>query len=137
MYGMKKTAKYNTKQEKRHAYYLANKEQVIKKTREWATNNPGKVKEYKKKGNQRLRKIIFEYYGMKCVCCGETEYKFLSIDHIEGGGNKHRKSLGFGASTMYSWLKKNNFPKGFQVLCHNCNQAKGFYGKCPHVDKQG
>lgn len=30
------------------------------------------------------------------------------------------------------WQRKNNYPKGFQVLCHNCNLAKGFYGKCPH-----
>lgn len=30
------------------------------------------------------------------------------------------------------WLRRNNYPNGFQVLCHNCNMAKGFYGKCPH-----
>ena len=34
------------------------------------------------------------------------------------------------------WKKiKNNFPKGFQILCHNCNIAKGHYGKCPHEKK--
>jgi hypothetical protein len=26
----------------------------------------------------------------------------------------------------------NEFPDGFQVLCHNCNLAKGYYGECPH-----
>jgi hypothetical protein len=26
-------------------------------------------------------------YGGKCVCCGESEYKFLAIDHINGGGS--------------------------------------------------
>lgn len=31
------------------------------------------------------------------------------------------------------WLKKNDYPKGFQILCHNCNMSKGFYGYCPHV----
>jgi len=24
------------------------------------------------------------------------------------------------------------YPTGFRVLCHNCNQAIGLYGYCPH-----
>lgn len=76
---------------------------------------------------------------MKCMCpgCDIKEYKFLSIDHIDGGGNKHRKggNIGKGFVNVYSWLKRNNYPPGFQVLCHNCNLAKGFYGQCPHLEK--
>jgi len=32
------------------------------------------------------------------------------------------------------WIRKNNFPKGFQVLCMNCNWGKGHSkdNKCPH-----
>ncbi len=37
-----------------------------------------------------------------------------------------------GGSVLYSWLKKQGYPPGFQVLCHNCNLAKGYYGACPH-----
>jgi len=37
---------------------------------------------------------------------------------------------------MYVWLKRNYFPTGFQLLCHNCNLAKGFYGKCPHDERR-
>ena len=29
--------------------------------------------------------------------------------------------------------RKNNYPEGFQVLCSNCNFAKGKYGSCPHT----
>ena len=36
------------------------------------------------------------------------------------------------AYQVVRWITKNNSPKGFQILCHNCNMAKGFYGKCPH-----
>ena len=32
------------------------------------------------------------------------------------------------------WLKNNNYPKGFQILCWNCNFAKGVLGQCPHQD---
>lgn len=65
-----------------------------------------------------------------CRCCGESTYAFLSLDHINGGGTQHRKNL--GSKYILSDLIGRGFPSGYQVLCHNCNQAKGFYGKCPH-----
>ena len=86
-----------------------------------------RVKRYQRK----LREQVLAHYGHKCVCCGEDTYEFLAIDHIDGGGNKHRKEVGYGA-TFYLWVIKNNFPKGLQVLCHNCNLAKGYYKICPH-----
>ena len=46
----------------------------------------------------------------------------LTIDHIKGGGTKHRKKIKGEKITV--WLKKNNFPKGFQTLCFNCNWKK-------------
>jgi hypothetical protein len=33
-------------------------------------------------------------------------------------------------------LKRRGFPPGHQVLCHNCNMAKQFYGQCPHKKLQ-
>lgn len=76
------------------------------------------------------REHILQHYGGQCCCCGEARYEFLAIDHLEGGGNQHRKQIG---NKIYRWLRRNNLPEGFQVLCHNCNMAKGFYGQCPHV----
>jgi hypothetical protein len=70
----------------------------------------------------------------KCACCGERHYEFLAIDHIYGGGCRHKKEI---KCCLPLWLIKNNFPKGFQILCHNCNMAKGFYGKCPHNTDSG
>jgi hypothetical protein len=80
-----------------------------------------------------LRAEVLAHYGNKCACCGETHPEFLGIDHINGGGNKHRREPGVGSGAgFYLWLKKHHYPEGFQVLCHNCNLAKGFYGYCPH-----
>lgn len=81
----------------------------------------------------RLRSEALKHYGgdnPSCKCCGESFYELLSIDHINGGGAAHRKEIGQGS--IYSWLKRNNYPEGFRVLCHNCNQAIGHYGYCPH-----
>lgn len=81
--------------------------------------------------HKRQKMEVLTHYGLRCACCGDTTIEFLSLDHIEGGGNKHRKSIGGGAN-LYRWIVKNNFPEGFQVLCFNCNLSKGFYGRCPH-----
>src|SRR5579859_3625029 len=82
--------------------------------------------------NRKKRDKVFDYYGRKCVCCGETIDTFLCIDHINGGGNQHRKQLNLGSGgSFYDWLIKEGFPGGFQTLCYNCNNGKKLLGHCP------
>lgn len=78
---------------------------------------------------QRFRHAALEHYGGRCACCGETNPSFLAIDHINNDGAAHRRIVG---SEVARWLRKAGYPAGFQVLCHNCNMAKQFYGSCPH-----
>jgi Zn finger protein HypA/HybF involved in hydrogenase expression len=85
-----------------------------------------------------LKKQVFAAYGgYRCACCGETEPLFLCIDHINNDGAEHRRQLGVGrrgGNDTYHWLKKQGFPPGFQVLCHNCNIGKHLNkGVCPHA----
>lgn len=77
------------------------------------------------------RKKAIEHYGGKCVCCGEDTYEFLCIDHINNDGHLERKA-GKSTRNLYNIFRQGIFPKHYQLLCHNCNMAKGFYGKCPH-----
>lgn len=99
--------------------------------------SPDKEYEYKKARHKLyyrgLREKIFNAYGGKCECCGENKYEFLSIDHKHGGGVKERKA-DKGYTTYYVMRRviKNNFPNTYRILCHNCNQAVGRYGYCPH-----
>ena len=81
----------------------------------------------------RLR-VLAHYSGgsMCCACCGENEVEFLGIDHMHRDGAQHRREV--RPSAIYRWLIKHKFPPGIQVLCHNCNLAKGYYGLCPHQD---
>ena|ERR1039458_3671392 len=84
--------------------------------------------------SRKRRQRVLDEYGGACACCGETTPEFLGIDHVFNDGHSHRKELkGYGRS-MYQWLARQGFPKDgrFQLLCHNCNLAKGFYGACPH-----
>lgn len=95
--------------------------------------NPGRHNELQSESLDRLRVETFAAYGGACQCCGEPERKFLSIDHINGGGNAERRRIGRpGGVVFYRWLRKNGYPPGYQTLCHNCNLAKGFFGTCPH-----
>ena len=79
----------------------------------------------------RTKDEVFAYYGgYRCVCCGETMQEFLTIDHIDGNGAKHRKLI--NQRGFYRWLKHNGFPTGYRVLCWNCNVSRGIHGYCPH-----
>lgn len=86
-----------------------------------------------------LKREVFEAYGgFSCSCCGEKERKFLCLDHVKNDGAKHRKKIGEGGDRILRWLKKNGFPKGFQVICANCNQGKHLNGGvCPHREGRG
>lgn len=139
--------------EKRRENYNKNKDEINRKRRErnklpevnkkikqlsknWRNKNKEKrnkiIREYHKIRRNNDRKLVFKHYGEKCECCGESNIKFLTIDHINGGGRKHRKEI---KGHLYSWLVKNNFPNGFQVLCYNCNCGKRINnGICPHKD---
>jgi hypothetical protein len=129
-------------------YYETHKEEAKKRQREWFAAHPEKVKEYSAKWRathpeenrarilnykNRLRDQVFDHYGRHCQCCGEDQPEFLGMDHVFGGGNKHRREANLTNSTdLFLWIIRHDFPPDFQTLCHNCNLAKGFYGECPH-----
>lgn len=92
----------------------------------------------------RIRLRVLGHYSnftYACACCGEKELDFLAVDHVNGGGGKHRRAL-FGehrtaeAGSFYHWLINNGFPSGYQILCHNCNWSKGRYDECVHVRRR-
>lgn len=140
--------------EARREHYNKNKDEINRKRRKyskrpevkrrkniswskWRKNNLDRAKEItnksKKKYEERMKKLVFAHYGKKCACCGESQIDFLTIDHINGNGRKHRKKI---KEKICVWLVKNKFPKGFQVLCFNCNWGRyKNKGICPHKKK--
>lgn len=96
--------------------------------------HPEKTRSYARTYHQKLRhEAIMAYGGYRCACpgCDVTTPEFLGLDHIHGGGNAERRRVNHN---LFSWLKKQGWPAGYQVLCHNCNLSKGFYGECPHAN---
>lgn len=76
---------------------------------------------------------LTHYGNGKCACvqCGEARLDCLSLDHIAGNGSEHRKELGsraFGYK-FYRYLRKRNYPPGYQTLCMNCQFIKMKYDR--------
>jgi|SRR6267142_6461843 len=83
----------------------------------------------------RVRDAVIDMLGAKCACCGEKTREFLSVDHIHGGGAKHRKASISGGSYYQSILKEGCPANKYRVLCYNCNCSLGHRGYCPHQTK--
>ena len=131
----------------RHKKYLENHLENLRRARnnrmtkeekrEYYRKNRVRCSKYHKKYYLKTKMMVFTHYGdnpPKCACCGETIIQFLTVDHIHGDGNKHRRRTGMKNSlAIYLWLIKNNFPEGFQILCYNCNCGRAHNnGICPH-----
>lgn len=125
---VKKSKEYYIKNKERvKQYYLDNKEKITKQVKLYGTNR-----------NLKLKLQVFEHYSngtMQCNCCKENHIEFLQIDHINCGHKYHNKKKRDNKITgrgLYRYLINNNFPDGYQVLCANCNFAKGIFSECPH-----
>jgi hypothetical protein len=71
----------------------------------------------------QIRARILAHYGETCAYDNADCSGGLEIDHMNGGGNEHRKEVGRGTG-FYRWLVKNSFPEGLQTLCRYHNHAK-------------
>jgi hypothetical protein len=151
--------------ERNRKYYAERAEAMRDKTRNWRQANPDKVKAQKqrhtkkylerevgrivawknadpdrnrKSGRDYIRRLKLEIiagYGGKCECCGDTNWQFLTVDHINGDGARHRKTE--RQRNFYIRLRSEGFPRGeYRLLCMNCNFSYGMYGSCPHSSEQ-
>ncbi len=80
----------------------------------------------------RTKLAAFDAYGgRRCACCGESNLGFLTIDHVHNDGAKHRVAGKY--RSIYPLLKKLGFPRGYRVMCYNCNCGRARNGGvCPH-----
>jgi hypothetical protein len=132
--------------ERKKAENLSPKEKEAKRERwrTWYYQNQERLQQTinvrTKKAHAKLRYETLQAYSEgepECSCCGETILEFLGLDHVNNDGAAHRKEIGYHALAMYRWARDNGYPPTLQVLCHNCNLAKGFYGRCPHQGYTG
>lgn len=109
----------------------ANPEMTRERQKRYRQADPEKIRKQDRERRLRLKLLVISAYGGRCACCGETEPEFLSIDHVNGGGTKHRKKVGF-SGTVYRLCRDLGFPAEYQILCFNCNFSKSRGGVCVH-----
>lgn len=100
----------------------------------WRKNNPDKVRQQWIRQRKKLKLLVLSQYSggsPTCVRCGITDIDVLCIDHINNNGNVQRAKDNTGlGQNFYKWLKRNNYPEGYQVLCWNCNIKKRITEGC-------
>jgi hypothetical protein len=95
------------------------------------------ARERTRRGRERvLRERVLAKYGGKCQCpgCGISQYEWLAIDHVNGGGCKELREKKFvNSQTFYNYLDKHRKLAKYQILCHNCNSADATGGSVSNL----
>lgn len=92
-----------------------------------------KISYYQRK-SRFMRKIeAFKHYSngeIKCIKCGFTDIRALALDHINNDAMVQKTRINsknprhVTGYLIYRDLKKMGYPKGYQILCYNCNWIK-------------
>ena len=131
-------------------YKSSGKNSVSQK--KYSSSEKGKIGRKKfessEKGYASTRLKVLQYYSKLhsnsdipcCRCCGQNSHiDFLTVDHIDGRKNLPKEQKHLEGDHLISWLSRNNCPEGVvQILCHNCNSAKGMprnNNECPMKGK--
>jgi hypothetical protein len=134
--------------QRRSESYFANKDKIAKKQKDYYSTHKDEYKKRVNENNKKIRlEVLIHYSNTNPPQCdnpfGEHEKPYktteaLSIDHINGGGGKQREQL-FGNKyqggvRFYKWLRRNNYPEGYRVLCMNCQfiSMRRSFNQVPH-----
>ena len=105
--------------------------------KKYRIGNLDHIKAIKKKYTDRVKYEVFTHYStnLECVCCSESEYEFLTMDHMNDKSTYAHPEYIRGGWALINWIHKNKYPDGFRILCFNCNSGRGKHnmkGICPH-----
>lgn len=113
----------NAYNRKRYKDIPQHRQRVLERSKSQYHENPEYEHARKREYYRKNVVSVFNALGNKCARCNEKDKRVLHIDHIQGGGYKHRKELNNSTYKFYkdileSLEKKEN---KFQLLCANCN----------------
>ena len=120
----------------RARWYQLNKEAANKHGNKWRRNHNKQHAATTKARRLAIKQEVLTHYGngkCECVLCGFSNIIALSLDHIDGGGCRHRREIrnsngvvqgknygGTGGWMLYQILKRSGYPQGYRTLCLNC-----------------
>ena len=103
-----------------------------RKDTEYRKANRGRLREYTRMYHRRIVDEFVSAYGGKCICCGETEPAFLTLDHMSNESRKPHKGM-LGKAILLE-LRRRGWPQEeYRLHCFNCNLGRERTGgTCPH-----
>lgn len=106
-------------------YRRTNRDELLARRREHRINNRGSILASEKDRRLNTKNEAFEKYGgYRCAECGISDPDVLTLDHIDPGTVVRRNGRREGGNDLYIRLRMDGYPKGYQVLCYNCNIKK-------------
>ena len=111
-------------------------EETTRETCYWC-NKIGKLASNEGGWRWKMTRDILDHYKHKCVCCGETNPFFLTVDHKLGQGNVDRREVRkMGSNDWYKKVIQEGYPEDkYQILCFNCNLGRQRNKEmCPHKE---
>ena len=128
-----RSAIYRAENKERIAAYQSEHREMYRERKNerqhrWREKNQARFKVERK----HLRSQFFEKYGRICACCGETDERCLTIDHVRNNGGEERKKMS-GPAILKKAINNVDFTQ-YQILCWNCQIRKLYNGGvCPKV----
>ena len=121
------------------------KEELYKKNREYGSSpkglavrkdryhrDPDKHHAERKRSYEKVKREVFSGLSggePECAHCKETEFLFLTIDHVAGRKTAKEKRGVMKSDEMYRMIRREfnktgKWPDKYQVLCYCCNMIK-------------
>lgn len=104
-------------------HHYQNAEKLKQKMRDRYAQNREQKKRRVRLDRSIERSRVLVFLGGRCEWCGVNDSRLLQVDHINGGGQKERRNLGWAG------IEKRVFkcPPDYQLLCANCNLIKKWF----------
>jgi len=113
--------------ENRKIYYLKNSNILKEKQKQRRIYDRDNVNKSIENSNMKAKiKAMNILGGATCKHCGNTDFRVLQFDHINGGGRLEKKNIMGGYMAIVRGIIKNPTQAKliYQVLCANCNTIK-------------
>ena len=105
------------------AHYRTHREHKIAYAAEYQKKHKDEKRRNNEKYRKKVRRLLLEFLGNKCVVCGTLEH--IELDHINAGGSKDR-ILKHNNWDMYRYYLKHpdEAKEKLQLLCKHHNLRK-------------
>jgi hypothetical protein len=71
-----------------------------------------------RRAKRMLREKLLDTFGSRCVLCGFSDERALTLDHINNNGAEERSEL--GERGVYYRALKPEYQSEYRMLCMNC-----------------